>query len=60
MAPENPLTARVQVNRIWQHYFGNGHYQNVGRFWRAERISRFTASLLDWLAVEFRERAAGV
>jgi hypothetical protein len=47
VAPENPLTARVTVNRFWQELFGTG----------LVRIGAQPANqeLLDWLAVEFCE-----
>jgi len=51
-SPENPLTVRVMMNRIWQHHFGEGIVRTPNNFGKLSTPPTHP-ELLDWLAGEF-------
>ncbi len=58
-SPQNPLTARVMVNRIWHHLFGRGLVESVDNFGLIGKLPSHP-QLLDALALRFMEEGWSV
>jgi hypothetical protein len=51
-SPGNPMTAKVMVNRIWQHHFGEGIVRTPNNFGKLGETPSHP-ELLDWMALRF-------
>lgn len=54
VSKQNPLTARVFVNQMWEQFFGKGIVKSIGDFGMQGNLPTHP-QLLDWLAVDFME-----
>lgn len=54
-SPNNPMTARVMANRIWQNHFGRGIARSPNNFGQLGDLPTHP-ELLDWLAFEFIDK----
>ncbi len=57
--PDNPLTARVLVNRLWHHLFGRGIVETVDNFGLQGKLPTHPA-LLDYLAIKFQQQKGSI
>jgi len=59
LSPDNPLTARVMVNRLWHYLFGRGIVETVDNFGLQGKLPTHP-ELLDFLSIKFQEEGWSV